>query len=783
MSKKSIAAKRRPSKTAPKAGKPIKGLNPLKRVKPRAIPSGLADPAAQARSHYGLEAIGTSITILDLYLKVLYANPAAVKLLAEAESDIRKDLPDFQAGKLPGSSIEGILGAADQREKLAVQSSSQSVRVSLGGRTFSLLINPLLNAKGARDGFVVEWSDLTADLAENARRQLQTAESAGQLRAISKAQAVIEFELDGRIISANDNFLKAVGYALEEIRGQHHSLFVDPAQRQSPEYRQFWDKLGRGEYDSGVYKRIGKGGRELWIQASYNPILDTAGKPFKVIKYATDITTQMQRNADFEGQIAAIGKSQAVIEFSLDGRIQNANDNFLRTLGYTLDEVKGQHHSLFIDPAHRASTDYRLFWEKLGRGEYDAGQYKRLAKGGREIWIQASYNPILDINGKPFKVVKYATDVTAQVRASEALEQAVQQTQAMVAAARDGDLVQRIALDGKNGSIRDLCDGVNSLVDNMSDVVRRIQESSGAINAAAKEIASGNGDLSARTEQQAASLEETASSMEQLTGTVKQNAENARQANQLSIGASDIARKGGDVVGQVVSTMQAIHQSSRKIVDIIGVIDGIAFQTNILALNAAVEAARAGEQGRGFAVVAAEVRSLAQRSAAAAKEIKTLINDSVEKVGNGTALVEQAGKTMEEIVVGVKRVTDIMGEITAASQEQSGGIEQVNQAITQMDETTQQNAALVEEVSAAARSLEEQSGSLVAAVSRFVVEQAESAQPEPAIRPAPRTTGEKVPSRKPASLNVAPAARPRVNGSAHAKAPLAKDPAGSWTEF
>jgi methyl-accepting chemotaxis protein len=383
-------------------------------------------------------------------------------------------------------------------------------------------------------------------------------------------------------------------------------------------------------------------------------------------------------------------------------------------------------------------------------------------------------------------VVKYATDVTAQVRASEALEHAVQQTQNVVAAAREGDLMQRIPLDGKSGSIRDLCDGVNSLVENMADVVRRIQESSGAINSAAKEIASGNGDLSARTEQQAASLEETASSMEELTGTVKQNAENARQANQLSIGASDIARKGGQVVGEVVTTMQAIHQSSRKIVDIIGVIDGIAFQTNILALNAAVEAARAGEQGRGFAVVAAEVRSLAQRSAAAAKEIKTLINDSVEKVGNGTMLVEQAGKTMEEIVVGVKRVTDIMAEITAASQEQSGGIEQVNQAITQMDETTQQNAALVEEVSAAARSLEEQSGTLVAAVSRFVVDDGEPAMPvkqEPVVRALAKSAAEKAPLRKVTALNAASAARGRSNGAAHPRPVAAKEASGSWTEF
>ncbi|HSW14124.1 MAG TPA: PAS domain-containing protein, partial [Solimonas sp.] len=242
----------------------------------------------------------------------------------------------------------------------------------------------------------------------------ELADLRGQIAAIGKSQAVIEFSLDGRILNANGNFLATVGYSLDEIRGQHHSMFVDPVYRQSIEYRLFWDKLGRGEYDSGQYKRIGKGGKEIWIEASYNPILDAAGKPFKVVKYATDITAQKQQAADHSGQLAAIGKAQAVIEFTLDGRILQANDNFLGAIGYTQDEIRGQHHSMFVEPAYRASVDYRLFWEKLGRGEYDAGQYKRIGKGGREIWIQASYNPILDLGGKPFKVVKYATDITAQ---------------------------------------------------------------------------------------------------------------------------------------------------------------------------------------------------------------------------------------------------------------------------------------------------------------------------------------------------------------------------------
>jgi methyl-accepting chemotaxis protein len=288
----------------------------------------------------------------------------------------------------------------------------------------------------------------------------------------------------------------------------------------------------------------------------------------------------------------------------------------------------------------------------------------------------------------------------------------------VLAALAKGDLTQTISGDYQ-GTFGQLKDDSNATVAQLTEIISRIKEAAETINTASKEIASGNTDLSQRTEEQASSLEETASSMEELTSTVKQNADNARQANQLAAGASDVAVRGGEVVGQVVHTMTSISESSKKIVDIISVIDGIAFQTNILALNAAVEAARAGEQGRGFAVVASEVRNLAQRSAAAAKEIKGLISDSVSKVESGTALVDQAGRTMQEVVTAVKRVTDIMAEISAASTEQSAGIEQVNQAISQMDDVTQQNAALVEEAAAAAESMEEQAQKLTAMMATF----------------------------------------------------------------
>ena len=283
--------------------------------------------------------------------------------------------------------------------------------------------------------------------------------------AINRSSAVIEFTLDGTILNANDNFIGALGYSLDEIKGQHHRMFVDAVYRARSEYRAFWEKLGRGEYDAGQYKRVGKGGKEIWIQASYNPILDLNGKPFKIVKYATDITAQKLQNADFAGQLQAIGKAQAVIEFTLDGTILNANDNFLGALGYSLDEIKGQHHRMFVDAVYRASPEYRAFWDKLGRGEYDAGQYKRVGKGGKEIWIQASYNPIFDMNGKPFKVVKYASDVTEQVLQAQVMAAVVEQTKDVVKAAGIGDFDQRIDLSGKSGALRELGEGINQLVD------------------------------------------------------------------------------------------------------------------------------------------------------------------------------------------------------------------------------------------------------------------------------------------------------------------------------
>src|SRR3954464_4568762 len=285
-------------------------------------------------------------------------------------------------------------------------------RVGKGGREvwIQASYNPILDDAGRPVKVIKFATDITA-------KKIRNMEDAGKISAIGRAQAVIEFNLDGTIITANENFLATVGYRLEEIQGKHHQMFVAPAERDSAAYREFWAKLGRGEYEAAEYKRFGKGGKEVWILASYNPILDDTGKPFKVVKFASDVTADKLKAANFAGQIEAIGKSQAVIEFSMDGHVLTANANFLGALGYSLAEIQGKHHSLFVPSEQRDGEAYRAFWANLNRGEFQSGEYERVGKGGKQIWIQASYNPIRDLNGKPCKVVKYASDTTAQVLA------------------------------------------------------------------------------------------------------------------------------------------------------------------------------------------------------------------------------------------------------------------------------------------------------------------------------------------------------------------------------
>jgi methyl-accepting chemotaxis protein len=382
-------------------------------------------------------------------------------------------------------------------------------------------------------------------------------------------------------------------------------------------------------------------------------------------------------------------------------------------MGYRLDEVQGKPHSMFVEADYARGDAYRQFWQRLNDGQYQAAEYKRLGKNGREVWIQAAYNPSLDLNGKPFKVVKYATDITERKLANLAIS-------GVIDALANGDLTATMTGEYR-GEFAELRDQLNASMSTLATMVSQIGQAADTINSGARDISEGNSNLNTRTQEQSSALEETASSLEELTATVKQNANNANQANQLASGAQVAAENGGQVVSAAVAAMTAITEASKKVADIIGVIEQIAFQTNMLALNAAVEAARAGDQGRGFAVVAAEVRTLAQRSASAAKEIKALIQDSQEKVEQGAKLVNRSGETLSEIVASVKKVSDIIGEIDAASEQQASGIDQINSAVAQMDKNTQQNAAMVEQASAAAESMTEQARTMSELVRFFKV--------------------------------------------------------------
>ena len=542
--------------------------------------------------------------------------------------------------------------------------------------------------------------------------------AAGQLDAINRSQARIEFDLDGTIRDANENFLSAMGYTLAEVKGQHHSLFVTPEEKASPAYKQFWADLGRGEFSRGQYLRLGKGGKEIWIQASYNPIIGAGGKPVGVIKYAFDVTEQKNRLADLEGQRAAIDKAQAVIEFDLTGKILTANQNFLSVLGYSLAEIVGQHHRMFVDPAERESAAYRVFWERLGHGEYDAGQYRRIGKGGKEIWIQASYNPILNAQGRPYKVVKFASDITATFKGKQ-LEAAVKETSAVIDQAKGKDLTGRVPLDGKTGEVATLCAGVNDLLDTLAEVVGTVRDISARIDGASLKITSDSQQLAERTEANAASLQETAATTEELAASVKHSAGNSKMAVQLGNEASEVAARGGAIVTEAVAAMGRIEQASSGISEIISMIDEIAFQTNLLALNAAVEAARAGDAGRGFAVVATEVRALAARCSESANGVKTLIANSAQQIQAGVGLVKDAGTTLGEIVGAASKVASTVSEISQATTEQANGIDEMARTVAHMDEITQQNSLLAEQSAKVARDLQQETEALSTMVSAF----------------------------------------------------------------
>jgi methyl-accepting chemotaxis protein len=484
-------------------------------------------------------------------------------------------------------------------------------------------------------------------------------ETVDKYRAVCRSQAVIEFDLDGRIRTANENFLATMGYELAEVRGQHHRIFVDPEDAADPAYEAFWEALRRGEYRSAEYKRIGKDGRPVWIQASYNPVLDASGHAYMVVKFATDVTEQKLRNAETRGKLDAIGKAQAIIEFDLDGKILTANENFLSALGYTLSEIEGRHHRIFVDEAEHDTPEYKEFWAALARGEFRSAEYRRVGKGGRDVWILASYNPILDMNGKPFKVVKFATDITDQV-----LER------------------QRRA-----------------------KIQRQIAEELDRISKSASGTSAQTASVAAATNQASTGVQSVASGAEEMSAS-------AREISTQVTRASEISRRAVAEADTTDRMMGSLADSAQRIGEIVSMISAIADQTNLLALNATIEAARAGEAGKGFAVVASEVKGLANQASQATEEITAQIQevqvasgDAAKAIASIRATIAEVESVSSAVAAAVEEQSAVTSDMSANMQEVAQGVSNINTSIQEIDSATRAVEAATRNVQESARQI------------------------------------------------------------------------------
>ena len=484
---------------------------------------------------------------------------------------------------------------------------------------------PVEDASGRVVKVVKFATDITA-------LQNKNIDSAGKLKALERAQAIIEFEVDGTIITANENFLKTVGYSLAEITGKHHSMFTEEKYSASADYKKFWDDLKSGKFNSGEYKRVGKGGKLIWLQATYNPIIDDEGKTVRVVKFASDITEEKMRNADFEGKIDALDRAQAVIEFELDGTILTANENFLKAVGYRMEEIQGKHHSMFIEPGLRSSAEYSKFWENLGNGVFQAGEYKRVGKGERELWLQATYNPILGPEGRPFKVVKFATDITEMVRARQERER------------------------------------VGAIVDeNLEKILKTVSEA----NVKAGSAASASSQTDSMLQVVAAAAEELNASIHEITDSVTH------------------ARKAAD---QTFTETESINSSTMELSDaaeamnrIVVLIEDIASQINLLALNATIESARAGEAGKGFAVVAGEVKNLANQVSDAIGQISGEISRMQNVSGEVVSRLGSISSSIGDLQGNVNGIADAIEEQGAATRDISSNMQTAATAVADVN--------------------------------------------------------------------------------------------------
>ena len=596
-------------------------------------------------------------------------------------------------------------------------------RLAKGGREVWLqaTYNPVLDASGAPVKVVKFASDVTAATVANA-------DFLGKVAALDRAQAVAEFSLDGRLLTANANFLATMGYALGEVQGRHHRLFCEDEVAESREYADFWERLGTGQYEAGEFHRVAKGGRGVWLQATYNPILDVEGRPVKVVKFASDTTAAKAREADFQGKVAAIERAQAVIEFDLQGHVLTANRNFLDVVGYSLNEVVGKHHRMFCPPELAASQEYADFWERLGAGQFEAGEFQRVARGGKDVWLQATYNPILDASGKPVKIVKFATDVTAERLSNAEVAArltAVDRAQAVIEfdlegvvlaanenflrtmgyTAREivgqhhstfctpeytrsveyrdfwmrlskGDVIagrfHRVGKYGRDVHIQATYNPVMGLNGEPVKVVKYAYDVTPEVEREQR-IATGTGQMTTSVRNLAESIDHIALSSGAATDLAAQTHANAEQ--------------GVEALRASIEAIALIQRSSSAISDIVKVMGELATQTNLLAFNASIEAARAGEHGVGFSIVAGVVRMRAERSAGAAQEISALIEQSADRVAQGSEVSKRAEAAFERIAASVSRTNDAIRAISAATKVQQQSSQEVDALITDLSST------------------------------------------------------------------------------------------------